>query len=497
MTLSRRGFLKFLTVGVAGTAGVSGCSRIVDEYTQPDLPDELLLPSGQGRHPIAHLLNRATYGGRPGQIAEVEKVGHSEWVARQFDYTSIDDEDLDLKLRRFDTLKMNSRDLVSFKSGDDRRYVANELAAATLIRAVYSRRQLYEVMVGFWSDHFSLYHFKESVASLKTADDREVIRPHALGKFGDMLRASAHSPAMLVYLDNILNEKSHPNENYAREIMELHTLGVDGGYTEQDIQEVARCFTGWSVDRRGKFEFLSDWHDDGEKTVLGHTIAAGGGKEDGDRVLEILIDHPSTTRFVCTKLARRFFADDPPADLVDSLSSSWQSTGGDVAAAVREIFAYEAFPVAPQKLKRPFELVASLLRATNAQYDGSGNLIERLDRMGHRPFGWTTPDGYPDTALEWSGNMLSRWNLCLDVLNGKMNGVGLDLDDLIETGKAGSRGEEVLSFFGRLFLSRDLDTAERTALLPPDKAALRWDSDQKSLRELIGLLVASPAFQWR
>ena len=197
-------------------------------------------PGGDARHPIAHLLNRATYGPKPGQIEDVEKMGRERWIDRQLDYKRIDDNRLDWRLRRYDSLNFNARDLLSFAGDAD--YIAGQLAQATLVRAVFSKRELYEVMVGFWTDHFSIYHFKDECEFLKTVDDREVIRPHALGKFYDILNASAHSPAMLYYLDNVVNEKSHPNENYAREIMELHTLGVDGGYTEQDIQEVARCF---------------------------------------------------------------------------------------------------------------------------------------------------------------------------------------------------------------------------------------------------------------
>jgi uncharacterized protein (DUF1800 family) len=303
---------------------------------------------------------------------------------------------------------------------------------------------------------------------------------------------------MLVYLDNVLNEKSHPNENYAREIMELHTLDVEGGYTEQDIQEVARCLTGWSVDRRGGFEYRSEWHDDGEKVVLGHVIPSGGGKGDGDRVLAILIDHPSTAQFVCTKLVRRLVADDPPANLVADCVTTWQATGGDLRQVVQTIFTHSEFPPAPLKLKRPFELLVSLLRATNAQYDGSSDVIYRLDRLGHRPFGWITPDGYPDTALEWSGNLLGRWNLCLDVLNGEQSGVDIDFGDLVKLGQESSASDDALQFFGRLFLKRDLEVAEARALIQAAGGkSLAWDSERADIQNMVGVLAASPAFQWR
>jgi hypothetical protein len=421
-------------------------------------------------------------------------MGPAAWLDYQLDYQQIGDSKLDLQLRRFDTLPMHNRDLLGFNGGPNRRYVTDELVAATLMRALYSERQLYEVMVGFWSDHFSLYHFKSNMTAYKTVDDREVIRAHALGTFGDLLRASAHSPAMLYYLDNVLNEKSQPNENYAREIMELHTLGVEGGYSETDIQEVARCFTGWSINDRGLFEFLPDWHDEGEKTVLGQTIPAGGGKSDGDRVLNILLAHPSTPRYVGGKLLRRLVADEPSPAMLDDVVSTWEGTGGDIRAIVRTVFNHAEFPAAPAKLKRPFELLVSLLRATYARYDGREDVTYILDRLGHRPFAWPTPDGYPDTAAEWTGNLLGRWNLCLDVMNGAIPGLQTDLDALAEAGNLGPLGdnysEEALRFFGRLFLSRELKPEELGPL------ATHWQTTGNA-GEVIALLAASPAFQWR
>jgi uncharacterized protein (DUF1800 family) len=491
--LSRRALLGALILG----AGAAGCSTVIDNYAQPDLPDTITPPGGFARHPIAHLLSRATYGLRPGEIEAVEQMGRAAWLDQQLDYNHIDDGARKLKLRRYDTLNMTPRDLLALRGGDDKRYVRDELAAATLTRAIYSKRQLYEVMVGFWSDHFSVYHFKGDVAMLKTVDDRDVIRRHALGTFGDLLRASAHSPAMLVYLDNVLNEKSHPNENYAREVMELHTLGVDGGYTERDIQEVARCLTGWSVNRRGEFTFVEDWHDYGAKTVLGHTIPAGGGKSDGDQVLDILLAHPSTPRFVSAKLVRRFVADDPPASIVDACVETWHHTDGDIRALVRTIFTHPEFDSAPPKLKRPMELVVSLLRTTNAQYDGGTGLVNLLDRLGHRPFGWPTPDGYPDTAVEWSGNMLGRWNFGLDAMRGSLPDIEIDLGDLVDAGGADDTVDEWLRFFGRLLLKHDLDASDAAALreFAYGDTDTRPDRDQRL--HMLGLMVGGPAFQWR
>ena len=491
--LTRRAMLGVLVLGTAG------CGTVIDRLTQPALPDALNPPGGLTRNPTAHLLNRATFGPRPNEIAAVAQMGHATWLEQQLNYESIDDNALNWRLRRYDTLRMIARDLRSFHGGRDKDYIRNELAVMTLLRAIFSKRELYEVMVGFWSDHFSLYHYKGDVAMLKTVDDRDVIRRHALSTFHDLLLGSAHSPAMLIYLDNVLNEQSHPNENYAREIMELHTLGVDGGYTEADVKEVARCFTGWSVDDRGEFTFISSWHDSGAKTVLGHTIPAGGGKSDGDRVLEILSNHPHTVRHVTTKLARRFVADDPPAELIAACSETWTATGGDMRAIVRTMLSHPAFAAAPPKLKRPFELLVSLLRATGAHYNGDVRLIDRLDSLGHRPFGWPMPDGYPDTADQWIGNMLGRWNLALDALDGSLPGVQVDLRGLQEAGELKNTLDSTLPFFSRLFLSRDLDAPDAAALR---EFVLNANNQQTALNHgqlvtLAGLLAASPAFQWR
>ena len=487
--LTRRTLLGLAALGAAG------CSTVIDELTEPELPDDLHPPGGADRNPTAHLLNRATYGPRPGQIEAVERDGAEAWIDCQLDCDSINDNNLAWRLRRYDTLNMKPRDLLSFQGGDDKHYVRDELAVMTIMRAVFSKRALYEVLVGFWTDHLSMYHLKGDVSLLKTVDDRDVIRPHALGNFGDLLRASAHSPAMLVYLDNVRNEKSHPNENYAREIMELHTLGVDGGYTEQDIKEVARCLTGWSVNRRGEFEFRAGWHDDGNKTVLGHTIPAGGGQSDGERVLDILIEHPSTARYVSGKLVRRFVADDPPPAIVDDCATTWQATGGNIAAMVRTILTHSLFQTAPPRLKRPYELVISLLRATGADYNGDAGLVDVLTRLGQRPFAWPTPDGYADTAEQWSGNMLHRWNLGIDALDGKLPGVEIDLDALAAAGDLENNAGIWITYFGRLFLKRDLNEKDAAAL----RSFARDDTlvSKAQLRRMVGLLAASPDFQWR
>jgi uncharacterized protein (DUF1800 family) len=305
---------------------------------------------------------------------------------------------------------------------------------------------------------------------------------------------------MLHYLDNTVNEKSHPNENYAREIMELHTLGVNGGYTENDILEVARCFTGWTKNGRGEFEFRDDWHDRGEKLVLGHTIPSGGGKSDGDRVLEILIDHPSTARYVCTKLVRRFIADDPPQEIIDACVSTWQETDGDIRSILRTLLNHPEFDNAPPKYKRPFELLVSILRATNAKYDGNPDLFEHLDKMGHRPFAWTTPDGYPDVEEVWVGNIFQYWKLEDATVNNNLPGADIDLWEIAEHVDVEDQANRMIHFFGRLMLKRDMNEIEEATLSDFSSnfsLNLGKNNGRQQMERTLALLLQSPAFQYR
>jgi uncharacterized protein (DUF1800 family) len=380
--------------------------------------------------------------------------------------------------------------------------VPSELRQATLVRQVYSPRQLYEIMVEFWSDHFNISVDKGDCWYLKTVDDREVIRKHALGNFHDLLSASAHSPAMLVYLDNQANDKSHPNENYAREVMELHTLSVQGGYSQKDVMELARCLTGWTVKQNfwlGEFEFNKDLHDEGTKTVLGESVAPNGEAE-AESVIDVLAHHPSTAHFIATKLARRFVADDPPADLVEKAASKFIETQGDIKAVLRVIL-LDGLPLAQPKYKRPVNYVVSAMRMLNAKYgDGKGfskpnrPVIEALSRMGQPIFGWPTPDGFPDVAARWQGNLMPRWQFALALARNELDGVSLDIPALLKAAKVNepAQGVDQLS---TLLLGAPLDATARDDLLASLKAK---GADDDSLARIVTAgLLASPAFQWR
>ena len=336
-------------------------------------------------------------------------------------------------------------------------------------------------MVDFWMNHFNVFAGKGPVKFMIGEYERDVVRPRAWGRFEDLLRATAESPAMLFYLDNWLSadpnaqpmgfrargrrgrffapppapgqgqgqaRKRGLNENYAREIMELHTLGVDGGYTQKDVTEVARCFTGWTMrnPRQGepRFFFNERIHDRGDKVVLGHRIVSrGGGKNEGDEVIHLLATHPSTARFISYKLARRFVADEPPKALVDRAAETFRKTDGDLRAVVKTIVTSPEF-VSPAaraaKVKTPFEFVVSAVRASGAEVDDARGLAGRVASMGMPLYQQQPPTGYKDTADAWvsTSGLLARLNLALDLAAGKVRGVATDPSRVVSAQTLGS-----------------------------------------------------------
>lgn len=330
-----------------------------------------------------------------------------------------------------------------------------ELQQAKLLRAIFSDKQLQEVMVDFWFNHFNVFGQKDAARWLLTSYERDMIRPHALGRFKDLLAAVAQSPAMLYYLDNFMSQMEQPppppkfdadgnplpqprrpglNENYARELMELHTLGVDGGYTQKDVIELARCFTGWTIGPRGNlaFAFRPRIHDRGEKTVLGTRIAPGGGIEDGLRALDILSKHPSTAKFISRKLCQRFVADEPPAALVDRVAARFTETGGDIREVVRAILTSPEF-FSPKhyrnKIKSPLDLVASMIRATGASTNGAAPMIQAVARMGAPLYLCQPPTGYDENSAEWlsSATLLERMNFAVALTGNRINGARVEV----------------------------------------------------------------------
>jgi uncharacterized protein (DUF1800 family) len=322
--------------------------------------------------------------------------------------------------------------------------VVEDLIEAKLLRAVYSNRQLEEVLSDFWYNHFNVFLEKGADRYMVTAYERDAIRPHVLGKFEDLLRATAQSPAMLFYLDNWESAGAQSpagkrrqrglNENYGRELLELHTLGVDGGYTQKDVTEVARCFTGWTIQqpqRIAEFEFNPRMHDDGEKTVLGVRIPAGGGIGDGYKVLHLLAHHPSTARFISRKLAVRFVADDPPATLVNRMAATFLKKDGDLRAVLKTMFDSPEFwsrGAYRSKMKSPLEMVASSLRALNADVDFAFGLNNQLNQLGEPLYRKAEPTGYSNSGQEWlnSAGLLARMNFGVALVGNKVQGVKVD-----------------------------------------------------------------------
>jgi uncharacterized protein (DUF1800 family) len=528
---------------------------------------------------IIHVLNRLGFGARPGDVERVKAMGLENYVNQQLNPEKIADTVAENKLRELSVLTMTTAELYEkypqpgqllrqlqargmmpeemasdaaknpLENEKNRKVIEEyyrenglqrpqriiaELQASRILRAVYSERQLQEVMVDFWTNHFNIFANKGADRWLLPAYDRDTIRPNAIGKFSTLLQATAQSPAMLFYLDNFqsvspnenqrrrggLLQQLRPqqpqpqqqrqrrgiNENYARELMELHTLGVDGGYTQKDVQEVARCFTGWTIfqprggaaavnammgeaGRRnaGTFFFNARVHDDGEKTVLGHKISAGGGIKDGLTVLDILAHHPATAKFIATKLVRHFVSDTPPQSLVDRVAATFTKSDGDIRETLKAIFfskefnSTEAYRV---KIKRPFELVISAIRTLGADTNGGPGTHRWIERMGEPLYGFQTPNGYSDAAESWvnTGGLLERMNFGLALANNRVQGTTVSL------AKTNGAQAKVMDEYLKTLLAGDISAATREALLkqlePSDPAT-----------KVVGLILGTPEFQ--
>src|SRR5437879_490377 len=441
---------------------------------------------------VIHFLNRTSFGPTRESVQNVNRLGLRAYLDEQLDPEKIPDSTVEEKTAGLKTMRLNTGELFNLypppKVAKERgamagemqapRFIIFELQQARLLRAVHSQRQLYEQMVDFWNNHFNIIAAKGADRWLTTSYDRDTIRPHAFGKFRDLLLATAQSPAMLFYLDNWLSVSPNTtltrmpanarrrglNENYAREIMELHTLGVDGGYTQQDVREVARCFTGWTLLRpRGdaEFHFEPRLHDPGVKTVLGTRIT-GGGMEDGIKGIDLLARHPSTAKFIATKLARRFVADDPPVSVVNRAAEAFRRSDGDIRTVVRTIVDSPEFyspEVYQAKVKKPLEFAASALRATNAETRVTVQLLRYLGRMGEPLFLAQPPTGYSDLAASWISPdmLLTRMNFAADLVSNHLDGARVQADALRDT-----------QAFVRLIAPDSLSPATRAALAATD-----------------------------
>jgi len=462
-------------------------------------------PTGPGAYDavLRSLLHHATNGFTLPDLIELRSMGYDAWLEWQLDPDSIDDSAVDQLLGNYPTLTMTNPNLYAQYLSDPNS-VVYELQEALLLRAIYSRKQLYERMVEFWADHFNINQRDDFCLWFKTRDDYRVTRKNALGSFPEMLRTSPKSAAMLWYLDNWNNLAGSIQENYGRELLELHTLGVDGPYTETDVVEVARCFTGWtfsgiySSGPVGVFTYINQYHDQGQKTVLGHTIAANGGQADGDKVLDILAMHPATARFISTKMAKWLLGYDPPESLLKRLKAIYLSTGGEIKPMVREILSRETLgltaPADKRKLKRPYQHLTSVMRATQTSSQNLLELTSELQSMGQVPYWYGTPDGYPDTEEAWGKALQPRWEWASRLFGYELVSNKPDiqtLKDLMALAPAGLSKAEQVDYVMTGGDSDPAYVAEVQAFLDA-----QTQNPNVALREAFALIAQDPSFQY-
>ena len=396
---------------------------------------------------IRHLLQRATFGHTSEEAARVRAMGRNAWLSEQIQPQPVADPELEERLAIYPSLTMQPAELLQNYPAQNRdnpvglgppQRIIAELRAAQITRAVHARAQLREVLTDFWFNHFNVFANAGPTRYTIVPYLRDSIRPHVLGRFEDLLRATAESPAMLYYLDNAASSapgsrgrNSGINENYARELLELHTLGVDGGYTQEDIEEVARAFTGWTFTPRATgayvFQFNPRFHDPGDKQVLGTTISSGG-RSEGDAILAMLARHPETARFISRKLVTRFVADDPPQALVDRAAAIYQATDGNLAFVIAVILGDDEF-FQPEnrdnKVKTPLEMVASSLRAVGADVRVGAPLFRSVGDLGQPMLESSPPTGWPEKAEDFlsPGGMVSRFELAYAIASNSIASV--------------------------------------------------------------------------
>ena len=477
-----------------------------------------------------HVLNRLAYGGTPAEIEAIAHDGVLKWIERQLSFSDLHDPGLADVERGFDVLHVSRFEMQDLQQknqaqvqraqalGDSAarqamldqirreqqtgrrslQVLINQLQAVTIVRAVESDHQLDEILVDFWTNHFNVFINKGQDRSYFADYLERTIRDHSLGRFEDLLVATAKSPAMLFYLDNAesvaagtdqrmaamqrgrggivvqpvlgggrgifpnprpgvfppngadpmmmpppppqVAQQRAPhglNENYARELMELHTLGVDGGYTQQDVIAVARILTGWSIDRKdASYTFRALAHDYQPKVVLGQKFEAGHGEDEGMRLLKLLADAPATMHHVSAQLCARFVNDVPPDGCIDDAVSAWKKSGGDIREVVRAILRSPDFWAAANvqaKVKTPLEFVVRALRAVNGVPDSTPRLAQRVGQLGEPLFQHATPDGYGERQQDWvnSGALLARMNFAVQLASGRMPGAAVDLDRVV------------------------------------------------------------------
>lgn len=568
--LDRRRFLQ----GVAGTAvATTVATALSPALAEPDSPAIVAQMRSQAQMQertdrstsaapaslAVIALNRMGFGPRPGDIAAFNALGANDdarlaaYVEQQLDPAAITDTELDTRLAEaaFTTLDKTLEELwmdhvVNAPDYTTRTMPIRDTERATFIKAMYSKKQLFEVLADFWHNHFSTYGWHYNVAPVFVHYDRDIIRGNLLGNFRTMLEAVGKSPAMLYYLDNFTNSREGPNENYARELFELHTLGaenylgvmrqadvpVDGqgfplGYVDDDVYEATRCFTGWTVadsdsgpgGNTGLFLYRDDWHDRFQKNVLKHYFPPDQAQQqDGQDVYDLLASHPGTARYICRKLCRRLINDTPSNAIVQSAADLFiaqKDAPDQLKQVVRHILLSNEFKSTwGGKIKRPFEVIASSLRATNADFtikhnDGdSDSFLYYYSLIGQQLFNWRAPNGYPDYQEDWQGttSLVMRWRMINWLVEVTDDASVYRLNVLAQT-PANVRSPNALTdFWLDRILGRAIDSADRTEIVefiaqgrnPDYDMPLDTDTTiQDRLRAMVALIMMSPEFQWR
>jgi uncharacterized protein (DUF1800 family) len=518
---------------------------------------------------ILHALNRLGFGPRPGLVEQIEKAGLENWIQAQLHPENIADPVLDARLAQFSALGLSAaglldqyppqdiaakrlgmkveeyqkhlQDLAKQPGGrnslpfKDQNEIVNEMMEAKIVRAIYSERQLAEQLSDFWFNHFNVFIYKDTDRWYLIPYERDSIRPHVLGKFRDLLEATAKSPAMLYYLDNSSSAdphafdrlKQHPvrarpgeklpppggkrglNENYGRELMELHTLGVDGGYKQEDVIEVARAFTGWTIEsprENPAFYFDERIHDPDPKRVLGKKIK-GGGIKDGEQVLDLLVKNQHTAQHISLQLAQHFVSDDPPPALVARMAKTFEKSKGDIRAVMTtmiyspEFWSRAAFRA---KVKTPFELVASTARALGADVDQPLQLAQWFSRIGEPLYQCLPPTGYSDKAVTWvsTGALLNRVNFAVALTSNKVRGAQVDINSLVGV-DVRANPQLALERVEAEFLAGQVSDNTRETLqkemIEPRILGAKLDDPvtQVNVGLITGLVLGSPEFQKR
>jgi len=441
---------------------------------------------------VSRLVRRITMGVTAGDMAKASQLGWQGYLNWQLNHTRINDDFVENTVAtRYDMILKSSDELGQLP---DPGPLYGQLRESTIYRAAFSQRQLFQRMVEFWTDHFN--QDIEKVGYLYVADLRDVIRKHALGRFPDMLRASAHSASMMTYLDQNVSRNTNPNQNYARELMELHTLGVDAGYTQTDVAELSRVLTGWTIQGRGNFVFTPGIHDRGAKTVMQLSIPAApntqgaAGIEEGESVLTMLVKHPNTARFISWKMLKWLLDPAPTEAQINTVATVYLATGGDIKSMIRVILNDTWLPAAPMKLKRPYHFMVSALRATNPIVTSLNPMVNQLSNLGHQLFAWDTPDGYPDKIEYWAGNIVPRWNFASS-FSALANTTTISVDPAPYR-TAGSAAATI-DMINQNFFGGEMPLVTRNALLAYAGTTALTDA---RTRELLSLAISSDAFQW-